>query len=81
MAIDEYEYFQNAIKKLISVTEKSRNLKTSLRNDIRDSVSCLTILFHSMHKELKKFRDEASKQSKVSSSTQSLPLYNTISKS
>ena len=52
MADDEYQRVENAFNMLVSITEKSGNLRKDLKNDILESVSTLWKVFSKMKTQL-----------------------------
>ena len=52
MAVNENQRAENAFNRLVSITEKSRNLRKDLKNNILESVSTLRKVFSSMKTQL-----------------------------
>jgi len=58
MAAEEKQRVNDALETLLSITEKSGNLRKDLRNDIQESVSTLRKEFILIYKQLENVKEE-----------------------
>ena len=58
MATEEKQRVNDALETLLSITEKSGNLRKDLRNDIQESVSTLRKAFILIYKQLENVKEE-----------------------
>jgi peptidoglycan hydrolase CwlO-like protein len=63
MAEDEDQRVENAFNTLVSITEKSGNLRKDLKNDILESVSTLRKIFSKMKAQVESKSEEIKKLS------------------